>query len=128
MVLGNMMNIPQPYAGHYFEAEWLKYDDETEEYLVPIIIRFKPYVTDNANREDTLSQDQSGREVIKSSFVIQVLEQLDYQPKDKIRVNCEDKIYTVKKLGRDYSSINTMASLMFPKIQNKPNILYLGRA
>ena len=126
-----MFNISQPYSAHYFEAEWLSYNDETEEYEVPIIIRFKPQDlsargVSSGNREDVLVQEQSGREVIKSSFPIQVLENLNYQPKDKIRIINEDKMYTILRVSKGYDSINTLASLMFKSINNRPTILQLG--
>jgi len=127
-----MFNLNQPYSGHYFKAEWLQYDDESETYNVPVIIRFKPQDLSSkgvsaSTREDVLVQEQSGREVIKSSFPIQVIENLNYQPKDKIRIIHEDKIYTILRISKGYDSINTLSSLMFPNIKNRPTILQLGK-
>jgi hypothetical protein len=126
-----MFNISQPYTGHFFQGEWIPYDDETEKYGVPVIIRFKPQDlsargVSSGTRQDTLVQEQSGRETIKSSFPIQVVEQLDYKPKDKIRFVAEDKIYTILRVSKGYDSVNSLANLMFPKLNNKPTILQLG--
>ena len=127
-----MFNISQPYSGHYFTGEWLQYDNELEEYEVPIIIRFKPQDlsakgVSAGTRQDELVQEQSGREVIKSSFPIQVIEQYDYQPKDKFRFVAEDIMYTIVRVSKGYDSVNTLANLMFPKLNNRPTILQLGK-
>ncbi len=126
-----MFNTSQPYTGDYFTAEWLSYNDETEEYEVPVIIRFKPQTegsqgVSSSVKEDTLEQTQNGREVVKGTFTIQVLENHNYKARDKIRIISEDRMYTVKRKGYGYGSIMDITNLMFPNSDNRPTILFLG--
>lgn len=128
-----MFNISQPYSGHYFIGEWIQYDSDAEDYnKPPVQVRFKPQDLSSrgvsaGTRQDELVQEQNGRETIKSMFPIQVLENLPYKPKDKFRVIHEDTVYTIRKLGDGYDSVNTIANLMFQGIDNRPNILFLGK-
>jgi|14BtaG_2_1085337.scaffolds.fasta_scaffold32645_1 hypothetical protein len=126
-----MFNLSQPYSGNFYEAEYLEYDERTKKYLPPKHIRVKPK-TDGSQGVSTNVKERTrvqldGRWVEKLTFTVETIESYSYKLKDKIKINYEDKMYTIWKVTDGVDSLNSIANLMFPKIKtNKPYVLYLG--
>lgn len=127
-----MFGLSQPYTGHFFDAEYLEFDENTKQYKIPVKIRVKPYDISSqgvsaSTKQTVLTQSMNGRPVEKSTFTVQVVEYHKYKTTDKVRIINEDKKYTILKIGEGFDSINAIANLMFPNMKsNKPTILYLG--
>jgi hypothetical protein len=123
-----MFNIVQPYSGHFIDAEWLKYNDETELHEIPIPIKIKGFagIGVSTGIKETIRVMENSRWVNKNTLKIHTIEVHDYKPMDKVRIVSEDRLYTVVKVNEDFNHINAMANLMFPNLKNKPMILYLG--
>ena len=122
----------QVLSGHYFKGLLFQYDDEIDNFIEPPKeVRFKPHDTSQRDigsgiREDKASQELQGFPIATYSMVIQVVENFKYTIGDKFQDLTDGKVYTIKKIGRGYDSINAITNLMFPNIDNRPKILYLG--
>jgi hypothetical protein len=125
-----MFNLSQPYSGNFYEAEYLEYDETTKKFKVPILIKYKPKTDSSQGVSTTVKErirvNEGGRWVEKNVFTIQVVENLKYKLRDKIRILNEDKAYVIFKVGDGVDSINSITNLMFPNSNNIPHILYLG--
>ena len=125
-----MFNISQPYTGHYYEAEWLEYDETTKKFKIPVKIRIKGKeagIGVDTNNREIISTRESGRWVEKNVFTVDVLDYQKYKPRDKVRFIFEDNVYVVHRVTPRLSNINSMSVLMFPNKQsNQTYILYLG--
>lgn len=123
-----MFDIVEPYSGHHFTADYIEYDEKNKTYKPPRPIRIKGFAgigISSGVRED-IRIKVDNRWVIKSTLKIHVVESLDYKPKDRIRTNHDEKTYNVYKVGDDFNHVNAMVNQMFPRMNKRPHVLYLG--
>lgn len=123
-----MFGEVQPYSGHFYDAEWLEYDQANATHKPPRPIKVKGYSgigVATGIREDIQVQS-GGRWVSKSTLKIHTVTAFPYKIRDKIRMKNDEKIYIIMKVVDDFNHINSMANQKFPRLDNKPKILYLG--
>lgn len=123
-----MFGLSQPYSGHFFYADYLEYDMNTKKYKTPVRIRIKGQseIGVSTGVKETVKVNENGRWVIKNAFKVNVVEINKYKPKDKVKFLNEDIMYVVLKVGDNVNNPNAMVNLMFPKIDNRDKVLYLG--
>lgn len=120
----------EPYSGHSFEAQWLEWDDNNKVYKPPVSILIKGDAgigISSGIREDVRVQDINGRWVVKKTFIINTVQNHNYKMRDKIKTIFDEETYVILKTSPDITHDNSMQSLMFPKAQNLPKKLYLGK-
>ena len=124
-----MFNLNQPYSGHSFDGQYIEFDEDNNIYKVPILIKIKGNSSIGVStgvKEVIQVQDMSGTMVSKEVFRVHVVENLPYKIRDKVKFIPTDKIYFVHKVSDDILHMNNLANMMFPKLDNRPKVLYLG--
>ena len=127
------LNQFQLFSGHFYTAEYLKYDITTKRWdkYPPVEFRYKPADTSENNfwggrKTITEAQNILGNIYGKREFAISTTTNIEFKIKDKIRILNEDKIYSIKAITEGYDSVMAMVNLNFPRVKrNKPQILFL---
>lgn len=120
-----MFSQLEPYSGHYYEAEYLEWDENNNTYKTPIFVLVKGQTNIGVStgvKEQT--QESSGnRWVIRHTFRINVIDDLPVKVKDKFIIDGKD--YIALKVSPNVNHPNAMGNLMFDAMA-LPTVVYLG--
>lgn len=119
-------------SGHYYKGLVYEYDSDIENYIEPPKqVRFRPHdysnrdIGANVNTETSVQQLQ-GYSLQTYSMAVQIYDNIKVETGYKFKDLTDGQTYIVKKVARGYDSIKGITNLMFPSINNRPKILFLG--
>ena len=124
-----MFGLVEPYSGHYYEAEWIEWDETVEDYKTPVKITVKGNSSIGVStgiREQVRVQESNGRWVVKDTLKVHAVNNHPYKPQDVIRLLKDNSKFTIAKVTPDFNHPNSIGNLMFKQNDNVPKVLYLG--
>ena len=123
-----MFGLVEPYSGHFFLAEYYEYDTKEKAYKPAKKIRIKGQsaIGISTGVKETIPVTESGRTIDKEVFRVNVVEVHNYKRRDKVKFLETDTTYVVERVSDDILHPNGISSIMFPKSDKRPKVLFLG--